>query len=198
MTATNTFQNAMSDLVTAFRTGGADSAPTWDTVEHSERRFCHAHASLVSYITTRAYTVLAQEAYRQTRGESTRGWVNVFAYHYPRKTVEMATAPPNHNMWWANFATVALIEGPREDPTLPARLGLTAVEAAVRAAIEYEGSPFRLFVYYAGKRHGTVFQVRWDKSVSSKYIDYCAFRKLTSDVRPGEAVVGTANNACPP
>lgn len=181
-------------MAMAFTDEGASTAGTWDSPAVSDHRFQAAQVSLVNYIMTRAFTQLAQEAYRQTRGESTRRWVNIFSYHYPRKGSDIkAGAVPSEelvNMWWANFPTVSLMVGPKDNPGEFERLGLIPTEDVIKTSIEYPGSPFRCFAFNGGKQVGNVIQVRWDKCVGKAYIKHCENHGKRPDIREGERVLG--------
>lgn len=186
--------NSIKHLELAFSNQGAASSETWDSLAESDKRFVDAQQSLIAHITVRLYTTLAQEAYKLTRGESTRVWINIFSYFYPRTSLDIKAgkvAPSSlNNMWWANFPTVSLINGPKnEGAAIFNRLNILDTETAVRQAVEYPGSPFRLFVFNSGKRVGNVFQVRWDGCVGASYINHCAVQGRTPDVRENETIL---------
>ena len=194
---------ALKEVEAAFISEGQITSATWDSASESDKRFARAQASLISYVRIRAYTALAQEAYKLTRGESTRRWINIFSYHYPRTSddIKAGKVPQQtlQNMWWSNFPTVSLINGPKAEGTaIFERLSLPNTVEAVRQAIEYEGGPFRLFVFNSGKRSGNVFQVRWDGCVGSAYINHCRARGEEPDVREGETVLSRGSDENPP
>ena len=195
-----------------------DVSNEWHLPETNDARFKRAQNELIVYIMNRLVTGLEQEAYKRTRGESNRRCHNAFIYTYPVKKEEMQRqalqggdkTEAQKNMFWSNHPTVSLMQGLREDneaesrrlgvPTTDAtfrRLGVPTTEEALRSCIEYPGSPFRLFIYNAGKRTGNVVQVRWDGCYCKAYIASCQAQKKAPYLLPGERVVEDTTHETP-
>ena len=175
----------------------ADPHPPWSSDGALEDRYRTAQRSLVNYIKWRAYTVLTQEAYKLHKAQSTHRWCNIFNFFYPVSSDRIKSGEIDkeqmRNMWWANFPTVALLEGRLEDSGVPGgtfgKLQIKPTLEELKEFVEYPGSPFRLFSFNAGRVMGNVLQVRWDGCVSAAYMHHCQVRNISPEVREGETVL---------
>ena len=188
-------QRALQFLSPVFR----GEAVAWDAPDQRDQRFVYAQKSLVQYVIWRSFTLLSQEAYKLSNNESRRRWLNVFSFFYPVKGELIRSGSIDkvqlRNMWWANFPTVSILNGLKDDADQPggtfARLNIEPTLSQIKTALEsFPDSPFRVFMFNAGRDAGNVIQVRWDGCVGAAYMHHCRIRGINPDVRPNEHVLG--------
>jgi hypothetical protein len=177
-----------------------EEAPVWNTPQEFETRFVEAWHILFAFIAARGTAKVHQEAYKWHKGSREKPWVNIFTYRNPvAKDKQALYVAEEANFFWCHNPTVSFFKGPRlndgsgqNDTDIFKRLGLQDMESALRTLFERPGTPFRLFVFYAGRDVGNVVQVRWDGCVSKAYMRYCQKYNIVPNVKVNEMEVTDA------